>query len=96
MALAFWAGLLDGFAEAIEDLVDGFTDGRSAGESRELDFTPWGGAYNRVPAEATAFAHRSELFLLKQAAVLDAGASDSAREGAEVDEVEPKPVGRNE
>jgi hypothetical protein len=68
--------------EAIEDLVDGFTDGRSADESRELDFTPWGGAYNRVPAEATAFAHRSELFLLKQATVLDAGASDSERERA--------------
>jgi FAD/FMN-containing dehydrogenase len=68
--------------QAIEDLVAGFTRGRSAGESRELDFTPWGGAYNRVPAEATAFAHRSELFLLKQAAVLGAGASHGERDGA--------------
>ena len=33
-------------------------DGR-AGESRELDFMPWGGAYNRMPPDATAFVHRA-------------------------------------
>jgi FAD/FMN-containing dehydrogenase len=45
--------------EAIEALVESFVEG-------ELDFSPWGGAYNRVAPEATAFAHRRERFLLKQ------------------------------
>lgn len=43
------------------------------GEQRELDFTPWGGAYNRVPADATAFPHRDARFLLKQTATVRAG-----------------------
>ena len=33
----------------------------------ELNFTPMGGAYNRVASDATAFAHRSERFLLEHA-----------------------------
>ena len=35
---------------------------------RELAFTAMGGAYNRVAADATAFAHRSERFLLEHIA----------------------------
>jgi hypothetical protein len=35
---------------------------------RELSFTAMGGAYNRVPADATAFVHRSERFLLDHVA----------------------------
>jgi FAD/FMN-containing dehydrogenase len=68
--------------EAIAALVEHLSTDRVPGQSRELDFTPWSGAYNRVPADATAFVHRSELFLLKQAAVIDSGASTSEREAA--------------
>jgi hypothetical protein len=50
-------------------------------ESRELDFMPWGDAYNRVPADATAFVHRDARFQLKHAAVVDPQAST----------VQPKP-----
>ncbi|MGZ0153345.1 FAD-binding oxidoreductase [Kribbella sp. WER1] len=35
------------------------------GTGCDLNFTPMGGAYNRVPADATAFAHRDERFLLE-------------------------------
>jgi hypothetical protein len=35
-------------AEAIEVLLATFARGRATGEERELDFMPWGGAYNRV------------------------------------------------
>jgi FAD/FMN-containing dehydrogenase len=45
--------------DAIEALVENFREG-------ELDFSPWGGAYNRVAPDATAFVHRRERFLLKQ------------------------------
>jgi len=61
-------------AEAVAALVENFLEGRVAGQSRELDFTPWGGAYNRARADATAFVHRDELFLLKHAVIVDPGA----------------------
>jgi hypothetical protein len=64
-------------ADAVAALVEHFTHARVAGEARELDFSPWGGAYNRVPEDATAFAHRDERFLLKHAIVIEPG-SDSA------------------
>ena len=63
-------------AEAIASLVGHLGADRVAGEARELDFTPWGGAYNRVRADATAFPHRSERFLLKHEVVV---AADKAR-----------------
>ena len=58
---------------AVAELVGTLLDGRVAGQSRELDFTPWAGAYNRVPAGATAFVHRDARFLLKQSFMVDAG-----------------------
>ena len=53
-------------ADAITDLVDGLTHELPSGQSRELDFSPMGGAYNRVAPSTTAFVHRQDSFLLKQ------------------------------
>jgi FAD/FMN-containing dehydrogenase len=57
-------------ATAIEALVAHLGEG---GFHRELDFSPWGGAYNRVAADATAFPHRGARCLLKHAAILAPG-----------------------
>ncbi len=43
-------------------------------DGAELAFTPMGGAYNRVPSGATAFAHRDERFLLEHIAPDESGA----------------------
>jgi FAD/FMN-containing dehydrogenase len=69
-------------SDAIATLVDAFARGRAGGEARELDFTPWGGAYNRTPGDGTAFVHRHERFLLKHAVVLDAAASSGEQAAA--------------
>jgi len=69
-------------AEAVAALVAHLTEARVAGQSRELDFTPWGGAYDRVPADATAFVHRDARFLLKHAVVVDPDASGAQRRAA--------------
>ena len=68
--------------EAITALVRHLERERVPGEARELDFSPWGGAYNRVPEHATAFAHREHRFLLKHAAEVDADAPPAARDAA--------------
>ncbi|HYZ97747.1 MAG TPA: FAD-binding oxidoreductase [Acidimicrobiales bacterium] len=68
-------------SEAIAALLETFSRERTTGESRELDFMPWGGAYNRPRPDATAFVHRSELFQLKHAATVNPQASH-AREAA--------------
>jgi FAD/FMN-containing dehydrogenase len=69
-------------AEAAAALVENLVRGRPASESRELDFSPWGGAYNRVPPAATAFVHRDALFQLKHAVVVDPQASTDAKQAA--------------
>jgi FAD/FMN-containing dehydrogenase len=69
-------------AGAVETLVELFVQGRRPGEARKLDFMPWGGAYNRVPADATAFPHREELFLLEHSVVVPAGFDAAATEAA--------------
>ena len=57
-------------AGAVDALVELFVRERRPGEARKLDFMPWRGAYNRVPADATAFPHREELFLLEHSVVV--------------------------
>jgi FAD/FMN-containing dehydrogenase len=69
-------------ASTITELIDHLATGRVAGVSRELDFTPWGGTYNRVRADATAFPHRQAQFLLKHAVVVPADAPASQRQQA--------------
>ena len=69
-------------AGAIEALVERFVRGRRPGEARKLDFMPWGGAYNRVAADATAFPHRQELFLLEHSVVVPAGFDAATTEAA--------------
>jgi hypothetical protein len=69
-------------ADAIAALVESLGEGRAPGESRELDFTPWGGAYNRVRPDATGFVHRDERFLLKHGVVVDADATAAQRDDA--------------
>jgi FAD/FMN-containing dehydrogenase len=66
--------------DTIAALVRALGDGRGAAESRELNFTPMGGAYNRVPADATAFAHRDERYLVEHVLVADADAPTVGRE----------------
>ena len=76
----FFARPLPG--DAIAALVAGFARQRPAGQSRELDFTPWAGAYNRPAADATAFPHRDALFLLKHTVSVDPGADAAGQEAA--------------
>jgi hypothetical protein len=67
-------------SDAVAALVDAFGTGLATGQARELDLTPWGGAYNRTSPEANAFVHRSERFLLKHAVVLGRDCSRRERD----------------
>ncbi len=49
--------------EAIERLLVLLAEDRVPGQERELDLSPWGGAYTRVAADATAFGHRDPTLL---------------------------------
>jgi hypothetical protein len=69
--------------DAISALLDHVEQGRTAGQSLELDLSPWGGAYNRVRADAIAFVHRDQLFWVKHAAEVDADAPAAERAAAQ-------------
>jgi FAD/FMN-containing dehydrogenase len=68
--------------QVIEALLENFVTGRVLGQSRELDFSPWGGGYNRVGADATAFVHRDDLYWLKHATEVDPGAPSAETSAA--------------
>ena len=68
-------------AESIVATFDHFAAARMAGQSRSLDLSPWGGAYTRVSAARTAFAHRDASFWIKHEASIEPSAS-SERNGA--------------
>jgi FAD/FMN-containing dehydrogenase len=68
--------------ETVAALVEHLTQGLTPGQSREVDFLPWGGAYNRVRADATAFAHRSERFLVQHLVQVGADAAPAERGAA--------------
>jgi FAD/FMN-containing dehydrogenase len=60
---------------------------RPPGVGCELDLMPWGGGYNRVAPEATAFVHRADRFLVRYAVSVDptAASDDRARARAWLD-----------
>jgi FAD/FMN-containing dehydrogenase len=68
--------------EAVLALLGTLTSNRRAGQAREVSFLPMGGAYNRVPATATAFAHRDQRFLVEHLATVDLRASAAEQEAA--------------
>lgn len=54
--------------DVVTTLLDHLSERRVGGQARDLSFTPLGGAYNRVRVDATAFAHRTERFMLEHSA----------------------------
>jgi FAD/FMN-containing dehydrogenase len=68
--------------ETVAALVEHLTQGVAPGQSREIDFLPWGGAYNRVRADATAFVHRAERFLIQHLVMIGADAAAAERGAA--------------
>jgi FAD/FMN-containing dehydrogenase len=57
----------------LEALARGLTQPAATARSREVTFMPWGGGYNRVAPDATAFPHRHELFLIQHLLEADPG-----------------------
>jgi FAD/FMN-containing dehydrogenase len=76
----FFRGPLPG--ATVNALVEHLTQGLARGQSREVTFLPWGGAYNRVRADATAFVHRGESFLVQHLVVIGADAAPTERGAA--------------
>jgi len=68
--------------ETIAALVENLTRRLAPGQSREVTFLPWDGAYNRVRADATAFVHRGELFLIQHLLIIEPDASATESEAA--------------
>lgn len=59
--------------QTAEALARGLTQPAAGARAREVTFMPWGGGYNRVAPDATAFPHRNELFLIQHLLEADPG-----------------------
>ena len=59
--------------QTLEALAHGLTQPTAGARAREVTFMPWGGGYNRVAPDATAFPHRNELFLIQHLLEADPG-----------------------
>ena len=68
--------------DAISTLLKTLIAGCGSGVQRTLEFAAWGGAYNRVAPDATAFAHREQLFTLEHTVSIQAGASEAETRSA--------------
>lgn len=64
------------------DAVSDLLTQRPAGVGCELDLMPWGGSYNRVHPQSTAFVHRTDRFLVRYAVSVDPSAPSGHREEA--------------
>jgi FAD/FMN-containing dehydrogenase len=69
-------------SEPVRALVEHLAGGVAGGSWREVTFTPWGGAYNRVPADATAFVHRDERFIIQHLVTIGPDVPVTARDAA--------------
>ncbi len=68
--------------DAVAALLAHALEDRRPGEARELDLTPWGGAYARPAPGATAFPHRDARFLAKHTATVAPDAPAEAHAAA--------------
>jgi FAD/FMN-containing dehydrogenase len=67
---------------AIAALVDNLAERRAPGQDRNVTFAPWGGAYNRLAPDATAFVHRRQRFLLEHLVFVEPESSAAAKQAA--------------
>lgn len=69
-------------ARTTDQLLEVVATERRHEHARELDFMPWGGAYNRTADTDSAFVHRHAAFLLKLTTTLPLHASLDAQDAA--------------
>ena len=69
-------------SDTVTALLAHLARGLAGGSWREVTFTPWGGAYNRVLPDATAFVHRGELFLVQHLVTISPDAPTIVRGAA--------------
>jgi FAD/FMN-containing dehydrogenase len=68
--------------QTIDALVECLSQETAGAQVREVAFMPWGGAYNRVGSNATAFPHRNERFLVQHLLETDPDLSKAEGEAA--------------